>query len=271
MQVSPMARRVAAEFLGTFCLVFAGCGSAVLAAGFVSADRVHLGVGHLGVALAFGLTVTVLAYAVGGVSGGHFNPAVTVGSAVARRFAWRAVPAYVGSQVLAAIVAAGALFVVASGRLGFDATASGFASNGYGDRSPGGYSLTAGLVLETVLTFILVYVVLAVTADRARALVAPAAIGLCVTVIHLVAIPVTNTSVNPARSIGPALFEGTDAIAQLWLFVLAPLVGAVLAGLLHSRTGGGTGAAASAEAYRAGHDAAAGNTEAAEPAAEARR
>jgi aquaporin Z len=261
MQETPMARRLAAEFLGTFCLVFIGCGAAVLAAGFVSAERTHLGIGFLGVALAFGLTVTVLAHAVGDVSGGHFNPAVTLGAAVARRFPWRDVPAYAASQVLAAITAAAALFLVATGRPGFDATASGFASNGYGDRSPGGYSLTAGLVLETVLTFVLVYVVLAVTADRTRAAVAPAAIGLCVAVIHLVAIPVTNTSVNPARSIGPALFAGTGALAQLWLFVLAPLAGAALAGLLHARATRTSGAASSAAAYRAGQAAAASHTE----------
>ena len=260
MQEHPLIRRLAAEFLGTFCLVLVGCGSAVLAAGFTGAGGVHLGIGFLGVALAFGLTVTVLAHAVGGVSGGHFNPAVTLGAAVARRFAWRDVPAYAGSQVLGAVTAAAVLFLVASGRPGFDATASGFASNGYGDRSPGGYSLTAGLVLETVLTFVLVFVALAVTADRARAAVAPAAIGLCVAVIHLIAIPVTNTSVNPARSIGPALFAGTGAIAQLWLFIAAPLAGAALAGLLHSRSGRSSGAG-SPEAYRAGQQAAAQHTE----------
>ena len=230
MRGSGRVPRLAAEFLGTFCLVFAGCGSAVLAAGFVTAATVHLGIGFLGVALAFGLTVTVLAYAVGGVSGGHFNPAVTVGLAVSGRFGWRDVPLYVVTQITAAIAAAATLFVVASGRPGFDAVASGFGSNGYGSRSPGGYTLAAALVAETVLTAIFLYVILAVTGDRGNPATAPVAIGLCLTVIHLVSIPVTNTSVNPARSIGPALFAGGQAIGQLWLFVLAPLLGAAVAG-----------------------------------------
>ncbi len=229
-----MVPRLAAEFLGTFCLVFAGCGSAVLAAGFVTAGTVHLGIGFLGVALAFGLTVTILAYAVGGVSGGHFNPAVTVGLAVSGRFGWRDVPLYVVTQITAAIAAAATLFVIASGRPGFDAVASGFASNGYGSRSPGGYTLAAALVAETVLTAIFLYVILAVTGDRANPATAPVAIGLCLAVIHLVSIPVTNTSVNPARSIGPALFAGGAAIGQLWLFLVAPLIGAAIAGLTYA-------------------------------------
>lgn len=229
-----MPSRLAAEFLGTFSLVFAGCGSAVLTAGYV-AGSVHLGIGFLGVALAFGLTVTVMAYAIGPVSGGHLNPAVTVGLAVAGRFSWRDVPAYAGTQIVAAVAAAGALFAVASGRPGFDAAASGFASNGYGSRSPGTYSLTAALVVETVLTAIFLYVILAVTSDRANPATAPLAIGVCLAVIHLVSIPVTNTSVNPARSIGPALFAGGQAIGQLWLFVIAPLLGAAIAGFTYAR------------------------------------
>jgi aquaporin Z len=174
-----------------------------------------------------------MAYAVGHISGGHFNPAVTVGLATAGRFAWRDVPAYVVTQVVAAIAAAGVLFVIASGRAGFDASASGFASNGYGDRSPDGYSLMAALVVEVVLTAFFVFLILGATDTRAPRGFAPLAIGLSLTVIHLVSIPVDNTSVNPARSIGPALFAGGGAIAQLWLFILAPLVGALLAGLAY--------------------------------------
>jgi aquaporin Z len=241
MSAPSTAQRIAAEFLGTFCLVFAGCGAAVLAAGFVGAGSVHLGIGFLGVALSFGLIVTVMAYAVGGVSGGHFNPAVTVGLAVAGRFAWRDVPAYVATQIVAAVAAAGALFLVAAGRSGFDAVASGFASNGYADRSPGQYSWAAALVVEAVLTAVFVLVILAVTDSRPG--IAPIAIGLCLAVIHLVSIPVTNTSVNPARSIGPALFAGGAAIGQLWLFVLAPLLGAAVAGLAYPRLFAGRRAA----------------------------
>jgi aquaporin Z len=227
-------RRLSAEFLGTFWLVFGGCGAAVIAAKFVaSKEGIHLGIGFLGVALAFGLTVMTMAYAVGHISGGHFNPAVSVGLATAGRFAWRDVPAYVITQVVAAIAAAGVLFVVASGKAGFDASASGFASNGYGDRSPDGYSLMAALVVEVVLTAFFVFLILGATDTRAPRGFAPLAIGLSLTVIHLVSIPVDNTSVNPARSIGPALFAGGGAIAQLWLFILAPLVGALLAGLAY--------------------------------------
>jgi aquaporin Z len=223
-------RQLAAEFFGTFWLVFGGCGAAVLAAGYRTADQVHLGIGFLGVALAFGLTVLTMAYAVGHISGGHFNPAVTVGLATARRFAWRDVPAYVATQVVAAVAAAAALFLVASGRPGFDAVRSGFASNGYGDRSPGGFALPAALLVEVLLTAFFLYIILGVTDPRASAAAAPVAIGLALTLIHLVSIPVTNTSVNPARSIGPALFAGGPAIGQLWLFIVAPLIGAVIAG-----------------------------------------
>ncbi len=223
-------RRLAAEFFGTFWLVFAGCGSAVLASLFLVGGRVQLGIGFLGVALAFGLTVATMAYAVGHISGGHFNPAVTIGLATARRFPWRDVAGYVITQVVAAIVAASVLFVIANGRAGFSAQDSGFATNGYGDRSPGGFSLLACLLIEVVLTGFFVLIILGTTDTEAPRGFAPLAIGLSLTLIHLVSIPVTNTSVNPARSIGPALFVGWDAISQLWLFILAPIVGAMLAG-----------------------------------------
>lgn len=219
--------RLGAEFLGTFWLVLGGCGTAVLAAGEPSA------VGALGVALAFGLSVVTMAYAVGHVSGAHFNPAVTVGLAVAKRFAWKDVPAYVVTQVLAAIAASGVLLVVAGGRDGFDA-AKGFAANGFGEHSPGGYSMLAALVAEIVLTAVFLYVILGATDERAPAGFAPLAIGLTLTLIHLVSIPVTNTSVNPARSTGPALFADSWALGQLWLFWVAPLVGAALAGATHA-------------------------------------
>ena len=224
----PNARRLGAEFLGTFWLVFAGCGAAVLASSVPD-----VGIGYLGVALAFGLSVLTMAYAVGHVSGGHFNPAVTVGLAFGRRFAWRDVPAYVITQVVAAIVAAFVLWVIASGKDGFDASTSGFASNGYGDHSPDGYSLLACLVTEVVLTAFFLYVILGSTDTRAPRGFAPIAIGLSLTLIHLVSIPVTNTSVNPARSIGPALFAGGDAISQLWLFLVAPIAGAAIAGVTY--------------------------------------
>ena len=231
MPTLPTTRqRLAAEFLGTFVLVFGGCGSAVLAAVFLVGDGTQLGIGFAGVALAFGLTVLTMAYAVGHVSGGHFNPAVTLGLAASGRFAWREVTGYVVTQVVAAVVAATVLFVVASGVDGFSASESGFATNGYGDRSPGGYSLLACLVIEVVLTAVFLFVILGVTDTRAPKGFAPIAIGLTLTLIHLASIPVTNTSVNPARSFGPALFAGADALAQLWLFILAPIAGALVAG-----------------------------------------
>ncbi len=223
------SRRLGAEFLGTFWLVFGGCGSAVIAAGFPDT-----GIGLLGVSFAFGLSVLTMAYAVGHVSGGHFNPAVTVGLAMAKRFAWKDAPAYIGTQVAAAIVAAFVLWVIASGQAGFDASESGFASNGYGDHSPGGYTLLACLVAEVVLTAFFLYVILGATDTMAPRGFAPIAIGLSLTVIHLVSIPVTNTSVNPARSIGPALFAGGDAIGQLWLFIVAPVAGALIAGATYA-------------------------------------
>ena len=224
-----MPRRLAAEFLGTFWLVFAGCSSAVLAAG-----QPDVGIGYVGVALAFGLSVMAMAYAVGHLSGGHFNPAVTLGLATAKRLAWREVPAYVVTQVVAAVVAALVLVVVANGKSGFVVTDSGFATNGYGERSPGGYSLLAVLAAEIVLTAFFVYVILGATDSRAQAGFAPLAIGLTLTLIHLVSIPVSNTSVNPARSTGPALFAGGEAIGQLWVFWLAPVLGALIAGATYA-------------------------------------
>jgi len=225
-------QRLAAEFLGTFVLVFGGCGSAVLAATFLSGG-VQYGIGFVGVSLAFGLTVLTMAYAVGHVSGGHFNPAVTLGLAAGGRFAWKDTVGYIVTQVVAAIAAAAVLFVVASGKEGFSAKGA-FASNGYGDRSPGGYDLFACLVIEVVLTAVFLYVILGVVDTRAPKGFAPLAIGLALTLIHLVSIPVTNTSVNPARSIGPALFAGSAAIEQLWLFILAPVLGALIAGFSYA-------------------------------------
>ncbi len=222
----PLKNRLAAEFVGTFWLVLGGCGSAVLAAAFPK-----LGIGFAGVALAFGLTVLTGAFAFGPISGGHFNPAVTVGLYAARRFAGRDVLPYVLVQVIGAIVAAGVLYAIASGQPQFS-LAGGFASNGYGDHSPGGYSLFSSLVCEIVMTFMFLFVILGATSKRAPAGFAPIAIGLALTLIHLISIPVTNTSVNPARSTGPALFAGGWALAQLWLFWVAPLVGGALAGLV---------------------------------------
>jgi aquaporin Z len=213
-----MNRRLAAEFFGTFWLVLGGCGAAVL------------GGNYLGVAFAFGLTVLTMAYAVGHISGGHFNPAITIGLATGKRFDWKDVPAYVGTQVVAAIVAAFVLFIIAHGAPGFDATTSGFATNGYGDRSPGGYNVLSVLIIEVVMTMFFLYIILGSTDTRAPKGFAPIAIGLGLTLIHIISIPVSNTSVNPARSIGPALFAGSDAIIQLWAFILAPVAGALVAG-----------------------------------------
>ena len=217
-----MSKRLFAEFFGTFWLVFGGCGSAVLAAAFP-----QLGIGFLGVALAFGLTVVTMAYAVGHISGGHFNPAVTVGLFAGGRFAAKDVIPYVIAQVIGGIAAAAVLYLIASGKAGFDPTGGGFASNGYGEHSPGGYSLQSAIVIELVLTAFFLIVIHGVTDKRAPAGFAPLAIGLTLTLIHLISIPVTNTSVNPARSTGVAIFQGTWALQQLWVFWLVPLVGAI--------------------------------------------
>ena len=222
-----LSQRLTAEFLGTLWLVLGGCGSAVLAAAFP-----QLGIGFVGVSLAFGLTVLTMAYAVGHVSGGHFNPAVTIGLCTARRHAVKDAIPYIVAQVAGAIVAAGVLYVIASGKAGFDVNA-GFAANGYAEHSPGGYSLTAGLIAEVVFTFFFLIVILGATDKRAHQASAGVAIGLALTLIHLVVIPVTNTSVNPARSTGQAIFVGGWAIRQLWLFWVAPIVGAILAGAAH--------------------------------------
>jgi aquaporin Z len=222
-----LSQRLTAEFLGTLWLVLGGCGSAVLAAAFP-----QLGIGFLGVSFAFGLSVLTMAYAMGHVSGGHFNPAVTVGLCTARRFLARDVIPYIVAQVAGAIVAAGVLYVIASGKAGFDVSA-GFAANGYAEHSPGGYSLVAGLIAEVVFTFFFLIVILGATDKRAPQASAGVAIGLALTLIHLVVIPVTNTSVNPARSTGPAIFVGGWALRQLWLFWVAPIVGGALAGAAH--------------------------------------
>jgi aquaporin Z len=219
-----LGKRAAAEFFGTFWLVFGGCGSAVLAAAFPG-----LGIGFLGVALAFGLTVLTMVYAIGHISGGHLNPAVTLGLVVGRRFpAWELVPYWI-AQIAGGICAAGVLYVIASGRAGFNVSA-GFASNGYADHSPGGYSLTACLITEIVLTLFFLLIIMGSTDRRAPQGFAAIAIGLGLTLIHLIGIPVTNLSVNPARSTGPAIFVGGWALRQLWLFWLAPLIGGALGG-----------------------------------------
>lgn len=228
----PMSNRLLAEFVGTFWLVLGGCGSAVLAAAFPD-----LGIGLAGVSLAFGLTVLTMAYAVGHISGAHFNPAVTIGLSAGGRFPAAEILPYVISQVLGGVAGAGVLYVIASGAVGFD-LAGGFASNGYGMHSPGGYGLAAALVCEVVMTLMFLVIILGATDKRAPAGFAPIAIGLGLTLIHLISIPVTNTSVNPARSTGPALFVGDWALGQLWLFWVAPIVGALLAGLLYRRLAG---------------------------------
>lgn len=220
-----------AEFFGTFWLVLGGCGSAVLAAAFP-----NVGIGLLGVALAFGLTVLTMAYAIGHISGCHLNPAVSIGLWAGGRFSSKHLLPYIVAQVLGAILAAGVLFLIASGKAGFDVSA-GFASNGYGDHSPGGYSLLAALVCEIVMTMMFLLVILGSTDKRAPQGMAPIAIGLCLTLIHLISIPVTNTSVNPARSTGVALFVGGWAIAPLWLFWVAPIIGAVIGAAVYKAIG----------------------------------
>lgn len=219
-----ITRRAAAEFFGTFWLTFGGCGAAVLAAAFP-----NLGIGFLGVAFAFGLTVLTMAYAVGHISGGHFNPAVTAGLWSANRFPSKDVIPYIIAQVVGAIAAAAILYFIASGQAGW--VAKGFASNGFGDLSPGKYNLAACFVTEVLATFFFLYIIIGTTSKGAAAGFAGIPIGLALTLIHLITIPVTNTSVNPARSTGPALFAGGDYIGQLWLFWLAPILGAIIAGL----------------------------------------
>ena len=220
-----MMKKLGAEFVGTFWLVFGGCGSAVLAAGFP-----ELGIGFVGVSLAFGLTVMTMAYAVGHISGGHFNPAVSLGLALGNRFSWGELPGYWIAQVLGSFVAAGVLFVIASGAPDF--AAGGFASNGYGDLSPGGYSMQAVLIAEIVLTALFLIIILGATSAKAPAGFAPIAIGLGLTLIHLISIPVSNTSVNPARSTSVAFYADTAAVPQLWLFWVAPLIGAAIGALV---------------------------------------
>lgn len=219
-------KKWSAEFIGTLWLTLGGCGSAVLAAAFP-----EVGIGLAGVALAFGLTVVTGAYALGPISGGHFNPAVSVGLAVGGRFSWGELPGYVISQVLGAIVGGGILYVIATGKAG--AAIGGFATNGYGAHSPGGYNLTAAIVTEVVMTAIFLIVILGATAKRAAAGFAGLAIGLCLTLIHLISIPVTNTSVNPARSTGVAVFGPDIAVSQLWLFWVAPIVGAIVGAVIY--------------------------------------
>lgn len=230
--MQPISKRVAAEALGTFWLVFGGCGSAVLSAAFP-----HVGIGLLGVSFAFGLTVLTMAYAIGHVSGCHLNPAVSLGLCVGGRFPAKDLGPYVVGQVVGAVAAAGVLYVIASGKSDFT-LAGGFASNGYGEHSPGGYGMPAALTAEVVLTFMFLFVILGATDKRAPAGFAPIPIGLCLTLIHLIGIPVDNLSVNPARSTGPAVFVGGWALQQLWLFWIAPLIGAAIAGRVYPLVSG---------------------------------
>ncbi|WP_066017779.1 aquaporin Z [Endozoicomonas atrinae] len=225
-----MSKKLVAEFLGTFWLVLGGCGSAVLAASFPD-----VGIGFLGVALAFGLTVLTMAFAIGHISGCHLNPAVSVGLTVGGKFPVRELLPYIAAQILGGVAGAAILYLIASGQPGFET--AGFASNGYGEHSPGGYGLVAALVTEVVMTFMFLLIILGATDGRAPVGFAPIAIGLGLTLIHLVSIPVTNTSVNPARSTGVALFQGDWAISQLWLFWIAPFIGSVLAGLVYKWLG----------------------------------
>ncbi|ASJ38055.1 aquaporin Z [Vibrio vulnificus] len=222
-----------AELFGTFWLVLGGCGSAVLAAAFPD-----VGIGLLGVSLAFGLTVLTMAFAIGHISGCHLNPAVTIGLWAGGRFEAKEMVPYILAQVIGGVIAGGVLYTIASGQIGFDAVSSGFASNGYGEHSPGGYSLTSALVTEVVMTMMFLLVILGATDQRAPQGFAPIAIGLCLTLIHLISIPVTNTSVNPARSTGVALYVGDWATAQLWLFWVAPILGALLGAVAYKLISG---------------------------------
>ncbi|WP_340619653.1 aquaporin Z [Xenorhabdus siamensis] len=223
-----MFKKLSAEFFGAFWLVFGGCGSAILATAFP-----QLGIGFVGVSLAFGLTVLTMAYAVGHISGGHFNPAVTLGLFAGGRISAKDVIPYIIVQVIGGIAAAAVLYLIASGQNGFNATESGFASNGYGKHSPGGFSLQSAIIIELVLTAFFLIVIFGVTDKNAPTKFAPLAIGLALTLIHLISIPVTNTSVNPARSTAVAIFQGTWAIEQLWLFWLVPLIGGIIGGLIY--------------------------------------
>lgn len=223
-----LTKRMSAEFIGTFWLVFGGCGAAVFAAAFPG-----LGIGFAGVALAFGLTVLTMVFALGHISGGHFNPAVSVGLAVAGRFPARDLIPYIIAQLVGAVIAAGLLYVIATGKPGYDIAVNGLAANGYGAHSPGGYSLQSALITEIILTFGFLMVIIGSTDKRAPVGFAGIPIGLSLTLIHLISIPITNTSVNPARSTGPALFVGGGALDQLWLFWVAPIIGAALAGLVY--------------------------------------
>jgi len=233
-----LAKRVSAEFFGTFWLVLGGCGSAVLAASFpYEPEAIPIGIGLLGVSFAFGLTVLTMAYAIGHISGCHLNPAVSVGLVVGGRFKASELLPYIVAQVLGAVVAAATLYFIASGRAGYDVVAGGLAANGYGAHSPGGYTLGAGLLTEIVMTGMFVLIILGATDERAPKALGPLAIGLGLTLIHLISIPVTNTSVNPARSTGPAIISGGWALGQLWLFWVAPLIGAVLGGLIYNWLG----------------------------------
>lgn len=236
MKNPTLGKRLAAEFLGTFWLVFGGCGSAIFAAVAMGktgdGQPFQVGIDYVGVALAFGLTVLTMAYAVGHVSGGHFNPAVSIGTAIAGRTPWKDVLPYIVTQVIAGLVAGAVLLLIASGKPGFSATGN-MAANGYGANSPDGYSLVAALVIEIVLTMFFLFVILGATDARAPKGFGPIAIGLALTLIHLISIPVTNTSVNPARSTAVAFFNGAGAPGQLWLFWVAPIVGAALAGVLY--------------------------------------
>lgn len=238
-EAMPLGKRLGAELIGTFWLVLGGCGSAVLAAAFP-----NVGIGLLGVSFAFGLTVLTMAYAIGHISGCHLNPAVSIGACVGGRFPASELIPYIIVQVIGGILGAAVLYVIASGKAGFD-LAGGFASNGYGAHSPGGYSFFAGLVCEVVMTLMFLVIILGATDSRAPQGLAPIAIGLALTLIHLISIPVTNTSVNPARSTGPALFVGGWALGQLWLFWVAPIVGAILGGLVYRGIGGAQESASS--------------------------
>ena len=235
-----MKGKLLAEFFGTFWLVFGGCGSAVVAASFVTTvgeTPISLGIGFAGVALAFGLTVLTMAYAIGHISGCHLNPAVTVGLVVGGRHPKSEMLPYIIAQVLGGLAGAGILYMIASGKSGFT-TADGFASNGYGEHSPAGYSMVSALIAEVVLTFFFLFIILGATDPRAPKGFAPLAIGLGLTLIHLIGIPITNLSVNPARSTGPAMFAGGWAISQLWLFWIAPIIGAALAGVVYPLVAG---------------------------------